>query len=192
MQSNFIRWGLTLTALLCCSMADAHPGHMDNALAGIVHPFLGVDHLLAMVAVGVWASQLGGRARWLLPASFVAIMGLSGGIGMAGFSVPMVESGIATSVLLLGLLIAFSVKMQPALGAGLIGLFAVFHGYAHGAEMPGLSAPWQYGFGFMLATATLHGLGLLLGGILHQRSQSLRVVGTLLIASGVWMVATTI
>ena len=191
MQSNFVRWCITLTALAFSSMAYAHPGHMNNAMAGLVHPFLGIDHLLAMVAVGVWASQLGGRARWMLPASFVAIMGLSGSIGIAGVALPMVESGIATSVLLLGLLIAFSVKMKPALGAGLIGLFAVFHGYAHGVEMPGLSTPWQYGIGFMLATAVLHGIGLLLGsGMHHQRALWFRAIGALLITSGTWMVAT--
>ena len=191
MQSNFVRWCITLTALAFSSMAYAHPGHMNNAMTGLVHPFLGIDHLLAMVAVGVWASQLGGRARWMLPASFVAIMGLSGSIGIAGVALPMVESGIATSVLLLGLLIAFSVKMKPVLGAGLIGLFAVFHGYAHGVEMPGLSTPWQYGIGFMLATAMLHGIGLLLGsGMHHQRALWFRAIGALLIGSGTWMVAT--
>ena len=81
MQSNFVRWCITLTALTFSSMAYAHPGH---AMAGLVHPFLGIDHLLAMVAVGVWASQLGGRARWMLPAIFVAIMGLSGSIQVLG------------------------------------------------------------------------------------------------------------
>ncbi len=191
MQSNFIRWCITLTAMAFSSMAYAHPGHINNAMAGLVHPFLGIDHLLAMVAVGIWATQLGGRARWLLPASFIAIMGLAGSIGIAGVALPMIESGIATSVLLLGLLIAFSVKMNPVLGACLIGLFAVFHGYAHGVEMPALSTPWQYGVGFMLATGVLHGTGLLLGSGLHQqRALWLRAVGALMIASGAWMVAT--
>lgn len=189
MRTNFTRWCIALTAITFCSIADAHPGHGSGTMAGIAHPLLGLDHLLAMLAVGVWAAQLGGRAKWLVPASFVALMVLAGSVGMTSIALPMVESGIATSVLLLGLLIAFSVNVTPALGASIVGLFAVFHGYAHGAEMPPLGTSWQYGFGFVLATAALHGLGLLLGRRLHKQGLWLRATGALVAASGVWMMA---
>ena len=191
MCSNFIRWCIALTAIAFCSVADAHPGHGFDVMAGISHPFLGLDHLLAMVAVGVWASQLGGRAMWLVPASFVALMALAGSVGMGGIALPVVESGIATSVLLLGLLIAFAVKVRPALAAVIVASFAVFHGYAHGAEMPVLGTPWQYGFGFILSTAVLHGLGLLLGGSLRNQGLGLRAAGVLVAASGACMMAAT-
>ena len=186
---NFIRWCIALTAIVFCSVADAHPGHGFDVMAGISHPFLGLDHLLAMVAVGVWASQLGGRAMWLVPASFVALMALAGSMGMASIAMPMFESGIATSVLLLGLLIAFAVKVRPALAAVIVVSFAVFHGYSHGVEMPVFSAAWQYGIGFLLSTAVLHGLGLLLGMVLRQRTLWLRAAGALVAAIGVWMMA---
>ena len=190
MRTKFIRWCITLMPIAFCSMAYAHPGHANGAMAGIVHPLLGLDHLLAMLAVGVWAAQLGGRAKWLVPASFVALMALAGSMGMAGIALPLVESGIATSVLLLGLLIAFSVKVTPALGAGIVGLFAVFHGYAHGVEMPLPGSSWQYGLGFVLSTAVLHGLGLLLGRGRLQQGLWLRAAGALVAASGAWMMAT--
>ncbi|TSA52380.1 MAG: urease accessory protein UreJ [Nitrosomonadaceae bacterium] len=189
MRTNLTRWCIALSAVTFCSIADAHPGHTNGAMAGIIHPFLGLDHLLAMLAVGVWAAQLGGRARWLVPVSFVTLMALAGGIGMVGIVMPMIESGIATSVLLLGLLIAFSIKVTPAAGACIVSFFAVFHGYAHGVEMPQFVTPWQYGSGFVLSTAALHGFGLLLGRSLHRRGLWLRATGTLVAVSGTWMVA---
>ena len=187
MRTNITRWSLALAVMAFSGMAQAHPGHVGGYLAGIAHPFTGLDHLLAMLAVGVWAAQLGGRAKWLVPSSFLACMAVAASVGMSGIVLPMVESGIATSVLLLGLLIAFSIKLPIALSASIVGLFAVFHGYAHGAEMPQLSTPWVYGIGFMLSTAALHGLGLLLGSGLHKKAAGLRAIGILIIASGGWM-----
>ena len=187
MRTNLTRWSLALMVLAFSSMAQAHPGHGGGYLAGFTHPFTGLDHLLAMLAVGVWAAQLGGRAKWLVPASFIACMAVSASVGMSGIALPMVESGIATSVLLLGLLIAFSIKLPTVLGAGIVGLFAVFHGYAHGAEIPQLSTPWIYGIGFVLSTAALHGMGLLLGQGLHKQAIGLRALGAIIAASGAWM-----
>ena len=187
MRTHITRWSLALAVMAFSGMAQAHPGHVGGYLAGIAHPFTGLDHLLAMLAVGVWAAQLGGRAKWLVPASFIACMAVAASVGLSGIALPMVESGIATSVLLLGLLIAFSIKLPIALSASIVGLFAVFHGYAHGAEMPQLSTPWVYGIGFMLSTAALHGLGLLLGSGLHKKAAGLRAIGILIIASGGWM-----
>jgi urease accessory protein len=189
MRTNITRWSLALAVMAFSGMAQAHPGHGGGYLAGLMHPFTGLDHLLAMLAVGVWAAQLGGRAKWLVPASFIACMAVAASVGMSGIAFPLVESGIATSMLLLGLLIAFSIKLPIALSASIVGLFAVFHGYVHGAEMPLLSTPWLYGIGFVLSTAALHGTGLLLGQRLHKQAAGLRAVGILIIASGAWMVA---
>lgn len=186
MQSKHIRL-LALAPLAFCGAAMAHPGHADGAMAGLMHPFLGLDHLLAMLAVGVWATQLGGRAKWLLPLSFVALLAAGGGMAMAGIGLPMVEGGIATSVLLLGLLIALAVNMPTALGAALVGVFALFHGYAHGSEMPALSTPWQYACGFMLASAALHGFGFGVGFGLQRQSLWLRAGGALIALGGAWM-----
>ena len=174
-------------SIAVCGIANAHPGHGGDFMAGISHPLSGADHLLAMIAVGVWAYQLGGRANWMVPASFVSLMAVAGGIGIAGIPFPMIESGIATSVLILGLLITFSVRVTPAIGACVVAMFAVFHGYAHGAEMPQLGSAWQYGLGFIISTAVLHGLGLALGKGLNQQNLLLRATGAVVAASGAWM-----
>ena len=168
-------------------VAFAHPGvHVTRFVDGMSHPLSGFDHMLAMFAVGVWAAQLGGRAIWTVPTSFVAMMALAGWIGTTETPLPMVESSIATSVLVLGLLIAFLIRTSPLLGAGLVALFAVFHGYAHGMEMPG-NALWPYGFGFVLATALLHGVGILAGLSLRNRAAWLRAAGALVAISGLWI-----
>jgi urease accessory protein len=146
--------------------AEAHvgpPGHAHDVVSGFMHPIGGVDHVLAMVAVGVFAAMLGGRARWALPLSFVAMMLLGGLSGFAGFNVPYVEIGIAASVIAFGLVIALEWKAPVALAAALVGLFAVFHGVAHGAEMPADASIYSYALGFASATALLHVVGLGLG-----------------------------
>ena len=189
MSSKYMRGGLALMAMTACGVANAHPGHGGGLLAGVSHPLFGLDHLLAMVAVGVWAYQLGGRARWLVPASFVALMAVAGGVGMTHIGLPMVEIGIATSVLVLGILIAFSVRVSPAIGAAIVALFALFHGYAHGVEMPLLGSAWQYAMGFVVATAALHGVGFVLGKGLDKQGWLMRAAGAVVAASGAWMMA---
>jgi urease accessory protein len=123
---------------------------------------MGLDHLCAMVAVGLWAAQRGGRAIWVVPATFVLVMAMGGMLGVAGVSVPLVEPGIIASVLILGLLVAAAVRLPVAASAAVVGLFAIVHGYAHGAEMPVSASGLLYGAGFMVATAALHlcGIGL--------------------------------
>jgi urease accessory protein len=183
------RLALASAGLAFAGAAQAHPGHAEGAFAGLAHPFMGLDHLLAMVAVGVWATQLGGRAKWLVPSCFVAVMAAGGALGMSGLALPMVEGGIAASVLLLGLLIAFSVRLPVYASAGLVGVFAVFHGYAHGTEIPALASPWLYGAGFLIATALLHGLGLGVGAGLKKQGWTVRIAGAAVAACGAWMVA---
>jgi len=168
-----IRAVATGVALLASTPALAHTGATSGAsfLSGFAHPLGGVDHLLAMVTVGLWAALAGGRALWLWPTAFVAAMLAGGALGMAGVPLPLVEPGILASTVVLGALVAFAVNAPTALGAALIALFGLAHGHAHGAEMPSLSGPAAYAFGFALATAILHALGLALGwGALQARA----------------------
>jgi urease accessory protein len=147
------------------TIASAHPGHEGTPgfIHGFLHPLGGLDHILAMVAVGLFAARLGGRALWLVPASFVVTMAAAGVAGMAGFALPYVEAGIALSILVLGAAIALEMTMPVAAAMGLVAFFAVFHGHAHGAEMPETMSGLAYGAGFVAATAALHALGIGLG-----------------------------
>jgi len=155
---------LGLIALLPI-VAQAHPGHgpADSFSAGLNHPLHGLDHILAMVAVGLWAAQLGGRSLWAVPLTFVSLMTVGGALGMAGIPVPMVETGIMVSVLVMGLLIASAARLPLAASMTLVGVFAIFHGFAHGTEIPLAASGFSYGFGFVLATAMLHACGIALG-----------------------------
>jgi len=159
--------------VLVPAIASAHTGLGDAAdLAhGFLHPLGGIDHILAMVAVGLLAARMGGRALWLVPATFVLTMAAAGLAGMAGMALGHVEVGIALSVLVLGAMIAFGVRMPLAAAMGLVGFFAVFHGHAHGAEMPQTASGLAFGAGFVAATALLHGLGIALGLALGQAGE---------------------
>ncbi|HEX8417315.1 MAG TPA: HupE/UreJ family protein [Methylobacterium sp.] len=160
---------LALPALLFATPALAHTGQDDASglVHGFLHPIGGLDHVLAMVAVGLIAAQLGGRALRLVPVAFLAMMALGGALGAAGLALPFVEFGIALSVVVLGVLVALNLPLPIAGSMILVGAFATFHGYAHGAEMPAAASGLAYGLGFVAATALLHaagiGLGLLAG-----------------------------
>jgi urease accessory protein len=146
------------------AVAFAHPGHDGASLAtGFLHPLGGIDHIIAMVAVGLLAARLGGRAVWLVPASFVATMAVAGLAGMIGAGLPYVETGIAVSVVVLAAVALLGTAMPVAVAMGLVAFFAVFHGYAHGAEMPETMSGLAYGAGFVAATVLLHGVGIALG-----------------------------
>jgi len=188
-----IRAGTAAIALSVLSgIAEAHTG-VDHAVAagglaaGFAHPFSGLDHLLAMVAVGLWAATLGGAARWAVPASFLVLMALGAVIGVHGVDLPMVEPMIALSVIALGAMVALALRVPTAAAAALVALFGLFHGYAHGAEMPEMVAPLGYGLGFVAATALLHGAGLAIGSALPRWAplQSMRVAGGAVAAAGV-------
>lgn len=155
----------TIALLFAPGVAFAHPGHGADGslLAGFLHPFTGIDHLLAMTAVGLLAFHLGGRALWAVPATFVAVMALGGILGAAGTSLPFVETGIALSVTVFGILIFSGISFSVLAAMILVGGFALFHGHAHGAEMPAGGTLLVYGVGFVTATALLHGLGIALG-----------------------------
>jgi urease accessory protein len=153
---------LTILAMLLPTAALAHTGHGDTAgvLTGFMHPIGGLDHVLAMVAVGVFAFVLGGRALWLVPLSFVAMMAVGFGLGVAQIDVPFVELGIALSSVVIGGLAALGRPMPVALASALVGVFAIFHGHAHGTEMPADSSGLGYALGFIVATALLHVAGI--------------------------------
>src|SRR6516225_3115830 len=138
--------------------ASAHVGIGDTHgyLHGFSHPLSGTDHALAMVAVGLFAAHLGGRAPWLVPLTFVSVMALTGIAGMAGVKLPFVEIGIGISVVVLGLAVAFQISVPTLVAMSLVGFFAIFHGHAHGAEMSESVSGLAYGVGFMCATVVLH------------------------------------
>lgn len=148
--------------ILTPAAASAHTGVGDaSGMAhGFLHPIGGMDHVLAMISVGFFAYMLGGRALLLVPAAFVAMMAAGGALGMAGAPVPFVELGIGLSIMVIGMAAALGRRMPTASAMALVGIFAVFHGAAHGAEMPQDSSGLAYAAGFMLATALLHGAGI--------------------------------
>ena len=154
---------VTAAALaLAPAAAWAHTGVGGSAgfAHGFVHPIGGLDHVLAMVAVGLFAAHLGGRALWAVPATFVAAMALGGVLGVAGVALPLVEVGIALSVVTLGLAVVAGRAWPVGLAMALVGVFAILHGHAHGAEMPAVASGVAYGLGFVLATALLHATGI--------------------------------
>ncbi|KAA5605744.1 HupE/UreJ family protein [Roseospira marina] len=159
------RISLALAAILFATPAFAHTGvGATSGLAhGALHPIGGLDHVLAMVAVGLFAWRLGGRALWLVPLAFVAMMAVGGALGVFGVPVPYVETGIALSVVVIGAMVALGGGLPLGVAAAVVGIFAVFHGHAHGSEMPETLSGAAYGLGFMAATAFLHGVGILAG-----------------------------
>ncbi|WP_028241762.1 HupE/UreJ family protein [Stutzerimonas azotifigens] len=177
--------------LLSPALAFAHPGHEHSGLeAGLAHPLFGLDHLLAMLAVGLWAAQQQGRARWAVPLSFVLSMLAGGLLGFAGLELPLMETGIAGSVLALGLLVALAVRPNVAVAVGLTALFALAHGVAHGLELPELSNAWAYALGFVVATAGLHAFGYLVARHLPAAAAPLvRVAGAASALTGAWLLA---
>jgi urease accessory protein len=166
---------LSIIPMLAPGVALAHTGtgaHEHGFAYGFLHPLGGLDHLLAMIAVGLLAAHLGGRALWLVPLSFVALMAAGGAIGFAEIRIPYVELLIAASVIVLGALVAFRTNL-PLVAAMLIaGFFAIFHGHVHGAELPSGESPLLYAAGFLIATALLHIGGIAIGLGLAKLSTS--------------------
>jgi urease accessory protein len=160
-----LRW-LLLAA--CCVMAwpvIAHEqqGQAAGFVTGLLHPVSGLDHVLAMVAVGLWGAQLGAPGIWLLPVTFPLVMAFGGFLGLIGVPLPGVELGIATSAILLGAMVALQARPPLALAALLVAFFAVFHGHAHGTELPAGQSGLLYSFGFVVATGALHAIGISIG-----------------------------
>lgn len=183
--------GAAVFSFLFAGQAAAHTfgAHGAGFAEGFIHPFLGLDHLLAMLAVGIWAAQLGGRALWLVPLAFLSVMVGGAALAHSGLPFAPIEAMIAASVLVLGLLVAGSVRVSAAVGAMAVAFFAYFHGYAHGLEIPQAATPVAYVAGFMLATGCLHLLGIGLGSSLKRAPLLTRLSGSALAATGVYLLA---
>jgi urease accessory protein len=177
-----------LIAIFAASAAQAHTGHgtAGGFTSGFLHPFFGWDHVVAMVAVGLWGAVLGAPALWLLPVVFPVVMALGGALGVAGVPLLGVEAGIALSGVVLGLLVAFAVRAPLWIAGVIVGAFAVFHGHAHGTELPAAADPMAYSAGFVIATGLLHLAGIAIG-LLWGRpwgSWAVRSAGALVAAVG--------
>lgn len=186
--SHLILAAAAMALIPHAALAHIGAGSTTSFLAGFWHPFGGLDHLAVMVAVGLLAALNGGRALWLWPVAFVIVMLIGGDLGMAHIGLPLVEPAILASVILLGLLVAFAVDLPIAVGAAIVGVFALFHGHAHGSEAVG---GLEYMAGFALATATLHLTGIAIAlAVAGTRMQGLvRLAGASCIALGVVLAA---
>jgi urease accessory protein len=157
-------WLIAAAAVLLPDLALAHEGVVARGFAsGLTHPIFGLDHVVAMVAVGLWGAFLGQPAIWLLPLVFPVVMAFGGLLGISGVPIPAVETGIAASALALGAMVALAVRPPLGLAAALVGALAIFHGHAHGTELPQAASPLAYGVGFVVATGLLHLAGIALG-----------------------------
>jgi urease accessory protein len=193
MRSSLTRvLSVALTLAPTAALAHTGAGYVHGFADGFAHPLGGVDHILAMVTVGVLAWQLGGRAIWLLPATFLTCMTIGGVLGAAGEPLPWAEVGIAASVVVFGTTVALGTRTPLAVAMGMAGVFAVFHGHVHGTEMPMAASGAAYGGGFILATALLHaagiGVGFLIGRISGARF-GYRLSGGLVALAGLGMLA---
>jgi urease accessory protein len=185
--------GLILGLLLCLvpTTVYAHDGSnvpFGGFLAGLIHPVLGYDHFLAMLSVGILSAQIGGKAIWTVPATFVGVMALGGALGLIGSGFQYVELGIALSLIILGIVIAAERRLAIGVAMTAVGIFATFHGYAHGTEVPETAQPFLYALGFLTGTALIHILGLIIGDIARHYERGkmiLRAGGTLVSLTGI-------
>ncbi|HEY5807621.1 MAG TPA: HupE/UreJ family protein [Povalibacter sp.] len=194
MTSVFARRCLAAVSMIIApALALAHPeGHSaSDALAGLLHPFTGLDHLLAMFAVGLWAARSGRGAVWTLPVVFPVVMVAGAVLAMRGVTLPAIEPMIAISVISLGVLIALGARLPLATSALLVGVFAIFHGYAHASEAPGSATMVPYALGFIASTVLLHTFGITTGWWTERRVEGghrpMRVVGSLIAVAGASM-----
>lgn len=177
---------------LAAGPAAAHVGGApaSGLVAGLAHPFSGLDHALAMIAVGAWAGQSGRNAAWALPAGFLAAMAAGAALAMLGVALPAVEAAIALSVLALGVALAFALRPAAWLATAAVAAFAVFHGHAHGAELGAGASPLASAAGFLLATASLHALGLAAIRLAARPAPRLaRAMGAAFVLAGVVLLA---
>ncbi|EPE97158.1 HupE/UreJ family protein [Rhizobium grahamii] len=162
--------GLVVTALLLSTgvaEADVGTGGVSGFAAGFFHPITGLDHVVAMIAVGLWGAQLGKPAIWMLPITFPLVMAFGGFLGLLGVPMPGVEIGIALSGVLLGIAVLTETRPPLFAAAILVGVFAIFHGYAHGTELPLGENALVFSLGFVIATGLLHAVGIVIG-LLYQ------------------------
>jgi urease accessory protein len=181
---------LFCTLLLYAQAVQAHVNKNEGVsfLSGLKHPISGLDHVVAMIAVGLWGAQLGAPAIWVLPVAFPMVMAMGGMLGLLGVPLPGMEIGIAASAILLGAAVMTEVRPPLAVAAALVGFFAIFHGYAHGSELPAGESGLLYSIGFVMATGCLHGVGITIG-IVHRWKwgrRALRVAGAAITLAGIF------
>lgn len=168
------------------AFAHTQQGEAAGLWTGLLHPISGLDHVLAMVAVGLWGAQLGAPAIWVLPVAFPLVMAMGGMLGFLGVPLPGVEVGIAASAIVLGTAVAFELRPPLVIAALVVGCFAIFHGHAHGTELPPGQSALLYSMGFVVATGCLHAVGIGIGTV-HRRSWGqgvLRGAGAAVAAGG--------
>ncbi len=180
---------LAVVGLPAVAHAHVSVGPAHDLLHGLEHPLTGIDHICAMLAVGIWAAQRGGRAIWLVPLSFISVMALGGALATAGAQLPLAEPGIALSLVVLGLLVAAAVRLPLAVSVTIVSLFALVHGYAHGLEIPAAASGVTYAAGYILATAGLTSTGTAFGLLMRKRdtSQSVPLAGAAIALCGVYL-----
>lgn len=168
------------------ALAHVEAGQATGLLSGFLHPISGLDHVLAMVAVGLWGAILGTPAVWVLPIAFPLVMAMGALLGFLGVPLPGVEYGIAASAILLGAAVAFEVRPPVAFAALLVGVFAIFHGYAHGSELPPGQSALLFSMGFVIATGALHAVGIGIGALKGRvwGGAVLRAAGSMVAAGG--------
>ena len=182
---------LSLSAMPQSAIAHVEQGQAAGFLTGLRHPWSGLDHVLAMIAVGLWGAQLGNPGLWLLPVTFPMMMSLGAVMGLIGMGLPGVEVGIALSSLLLGGMVMGEVRPKLAVAVLLVGFFAIFHGHAHGTELPPGQSGLLYSMGFVIATGCLHGMGIGIG-LVHRWPAgrlALRGAGAFIAGMGLFFLA---
>lgn len=168
-MKHTIKFTVTLMLMIYAGLASAHEGAgvSGGFVAGLMHPVLGWDHVVAMVAVGLWGAFLGQPAIWILPVVFPLVMAFGGALGVMGVPVPAVETGIAVSAMVLGAMVALAARPPIWVAAVIVGVFAIFHGHAHGTELPGAANALAYSLGFVVATGLLHLTGIAFGSLVY-------------------------
>lgn len=188
---NFYVWSLILAVHLVwapSALAHIEQGQAIGFVTGLVHPWSGLDHVLAMIAVGLWGAQMGNPALWILPVTFPMVMAMGAMMGLLGIPVPGIEIGIALSAIVLGAMVLGELRPKLYIAAVLVGFFAIFHGHAHGTELPPGQSGLLYSMGFVIATGVLHGTGITIG-IIHRwpaGQLALRGAGAFIAAMGVF------
>jgi urease accessory protein len=187
---NILALGILLVAVFLPLGAWAHvaSGEAGGFLTGLQHPVSGLDHVLAMIAVGLWGAQLGAPALWILPVVFPMMMAMGGMLGLMGIPIPGVEVGIAVSAIVLGFMVLTEARLKIQLAMAIVAFFAIFHGHAHGTELPAGQSGLLYSIGFVAATGCLHGAGITVG-LIHRWPAGrlvLRGAGSLVCAAGIY------
>lgn len=190
MRSRLVAVIVLALLVLPLRLAAHDGGSAAGLLSGLYHPISGLDHVLAMVAVGIWGAQLGAPAIWVLPVTFPVVMAFGGMLGLLGLRIPGAEVGIGLSALLLGTMVAMERRPDLRFAAALVGFFAIFHGYAHGAELPEGQSGLLYSIGFVVSTGSLHAAGIGIGEARRwKRGRSaLRLAGACIALAGVWFI----